>query len=384
MGWLGFLLAVWHRVGYTQIGLLALGSTMTVIGAIYTFLTHAYPEEPRTLRGFLRFCLPPHILLAQQTRLDLVYATIKKAVRILWGWAFVSNITCAYFFYGALGHLLGGSAPATPLDHAPTGVEGALFLAIGIVVLDFYTFFAHYLLHKLPLMWTFHKVHHSALTLIPVTNLRFHPVQEVWDALWNNAGVGAWIALFSYLTSSRLTGVTILGINALILISCFSFHHLRHSHIYMRYPIWLERVVMSPAQHQIHHSREIRHLDQNFGLFFSCWDQLFGTIAYSEPMPAANLGLTEAQQNYRTVWNLFAMPFVELGQKSLRWLHGAQPPIALAATNGHLSATQIHVGAMELPLYQRVAVAAIAALALWSVIMALLLSGAHFLAAGHW
>jgi Fatty acid hydroxylase superfamily len=221
MGWAGFIEAVWQKLIYTQVGLLALGCTMTVIGAAYTFLTHDYHHEPRTLRGFLRFCLPPHIVMGQQTRLDLVYATIKKAVRFLWARAFVGDIAFAYFFYAAFGPLF-RSGGATSLHHTPTSLERGVFLAVGIVVLDFFTFFAHYLQHKIPLMWQFHKVHHSALVLVPMTNLRFHPVQEVWDALWNSAGVGAWIALFSCLTAAPLMDVTILNVNAVILVSCFT------------------------------------------------------------------------------------------------------------------------------------------------------------------
>jgi sterol desaturase/sphingolipid hydroxylase (fatty acid hydroxylase superfamily) len=315
MGWVGYIDAVWHRLSVTQIALLALECVLTFSGAAYTFLTHTYHQEPMTLRGFLRFCLPRHVLMGQQTRLDLAYALITKAARVLWAWAFVSNLAWAYLFCAALHHLGGSSGLATvTLHRQPTAVERTIFLTVGIMVFDFYTFSAHYILHRVPLMWQFHKVHHSALALIPVTTRRSHPVQEVWNATWNSMGVGAWIAAFSCVTSLPLADVTILGINAWMLIDMCSFHHLRHSHVYMRYPAWLERVIMSPAQHQIHHSREERHLDRNFGLLFSCWDQLFGTIAYSEPVPAANLGLTEGQENYMSIWGFFTSPFVDVAR----------------------------------------------------------------------
>jgi len=317
MGFVGFIEAVWQRVDYTQAFLVALTYVLAVLGAAYTFLTHSYPAEPRTFRGFLRFCLPPRILLAHQTRLDLAYAVIKKAVRFLWSWTYVSNLAFAYVFYRAFTH----HAPSISTfavasrPQPPTVLDRTVFLTVGIVVYDFFTFFAHYLMHRIPMMWHFHKVHHSALTLIPVTNRRFHPVQEVWDTLWSNCGIGVWIALYSAVMSVPLADVTILGINGIILANFFSFHHLRHSHIYMRYPLWLERLFMSPAQHQIHHSREERHLDRNFGLFLSCWDQLLGTIVYSEPVPVTDLGLTAGQETYLSVWGLFATPFIELERK---------------------------------------------------------------------
>jgi sterol desaturase/sphingolipid hydroxylase (fatty acid hydroxylase superfamily) len=246
----------------------------------------------------------------------VLYACVKKVARVIWRWAFISDISFAYVCYAALRHLGHGGSLSAALNAAPV-LERTVFLGVAIVIADFCTFFSHYLEHKVALLWQFHKVHHSALTLIPMTNLRFHPVQEVWDALWSSAGLGAWIALFAYFTSSPLVDTTILGINAILVVTCFSFHQLRHSHIYMRYPRWLERFVMSPAQHQIHHSCDERHLDRNFGLLLSCWDQLFGTIVYSEPAPATNLGLGTDQERYMTVWSLFAMPFVELGRKAV-------------------------------------------------------------------
>lgn len=327
MGFDTFIEAVWQRVGSVEVGLAGGAVILAVLGAGYTFLTHDYHDEPRTWLGFLGFCLPPRILKAQQTRLDIGYALVKKAVRFLWGWAFIGNLSFAYLFYRIINHHQPPAMAAAPFHH-PTALQRAVFLVVGIITYDFLTFFAHYLLHKLPVMWLFHKVHHSALTLIPVTNRRFHPVQEIWDALWNSAGIGAWIALYSSATSLPLADVTILGVNAIILVNCFSFHHLRHSHIYMRYPHWLECVFMSPAQHQIHHSREQHHLDRNFGLFLSCWDQLFGTITYSEPIPAVNLGLIDGQENYLSLWQLFAMPFIELERTYLKrmWRAGLLGP----------------------------------------------------------
>jgi hypothetical protein len=128
----------------------------------------------------------------------------------------------------------------------------------------------------------------------------------------------------------------------------------------MRYPRWLERVFMSPAQHQIHHSREARHLDRNLDLLLSCWDQMLGTIVYSEPMPVTNLGLTAGQQNYMTVRSLFVSPFLELARN-------APVPVSWMAN------------AAEGLLARRAAVAALAALTVWSVLLLALIDGARLL-----
>ncbi len=66
----------------------------------------------------------------------------------------------------------GPSLTATP------GAELAYMIAI-ILAADLGFFIGHYLTHKVPLLWEFHKVHHSAPVLNPLTNYRFHPVDRI-------------------------------------------------------------------------------------------------------------------------------------------------------------------------------------------------------------
>ena len=41
---------------------------------------------------------------------------------------------------------------------------------------------------------------------------------------------------------------------------------------------FLKYILVTPQSHRIHHSIEPRHFNKNFGLFFSVWDRLFGTL----------------------------------------------------------------------------------------------------------
>jgi sterol desaturase/sphingolipid hydroxylase (fatty acid hydroxylase superfamily) len=324
---LGFAAAVWSQATRLQLGIAVFTVCLAVFGAAITFLTQTCHEEPPTLGAFLRFLLPRRLLTARQTWLDVGYVLVKHPARVLWRWGFVGKLICAALFYALLNAGWGtGSALMPTASRAPSLAEDVVFLGVAIALEDLLAFLAHLLMHKVPVLWEFHAVHHSALSLVPVTNRRFHPVQELWDALWVSGGIGLWIALFATARGLPLAAVTILGIDANILANCFSFHHLRHSHIYMRYPRWVERVLMSPAQHQIHHSRETRHLDRNFGLMFAWWDQLFGSIVYSEREPATNLGVVENQERYLTLWGLFAQPFIALERNHLRPLWRKRVP----------------------------------------------------------
>ena len=177
---------------------------------------------------------------------------------------------------------------------------------------DFATFYTHYLDHKISVMWQFHKVHHAADFLIPITNKRFHPVQQIFD----NSGValvtGVLLGIFSYVFSMPIYENTVIGIDVYFLVNALSFYHLRHSHISMLYGR-LEKWLLSPAQHQLHHSQEDRHWDKNFGLMFSVWDRWFGTLIYSEPPGSFRLGLPGNEgHKYQTVPQLYATPFINI------------------------------------------------------------------------
>ena len=54
--------------------------------------------------------------------------------------------------------------------------------------------------------------------------------------------------------------------------------NLRHTHLWIDYGPRLSRILISPAQHQIHHSADPRHFDKNIGFIFAFWDDLFGTL----------------------------------------------------------------------------------------------------------
>jgi len=72
--------------------------------------------------------------------------------------------------------------------------------------------------------------------------------------------------------------------------------NLRHSHVWLSYGPWLERWFISPAQHQIHHSRDPRDHDRNFGAGLAVWDWVFGSLSLAGPRRRLRFGL--AAQNH--------------------------------------------------------------------------------------
>jgi len=292
------------------------------VGAAMTFIVRTDHGYPKTFRGFLRFFFPIEIVRHQSCRVDAFYYVVNKINRsLLLAPLYVGSVISSNLVYQGLTDLFGPHAQRPESTVVWIGV--AIAATIGA---DFATFYTHYLDHKIPVLWEFHKVHHSSAFLIPVTNYRFHPVQDLFDNAGQVLTTGVLLGVFSYLFSMPIYENTIIGIDAYYLVNALSFHHIRHSHINMSYG-WLENWLVSPAQHQLHHSQELRHWDKNFGLFLSVWDRWFGTMLYSEPLGSFRLGLPENEgQRYRSVWQLYTTPLVNIWKMSKREVITEPPP----------------------------------------------------------
>ena len=156
-----------------------------------------------------------------------------------------------------------------PLYGITLAFSGALF-----VFDDFTRFCTHYLMHRLPLLWSLHKVHHSATVLTPLTIYRVHPIESAIYFLRAILAYGVVIGGFVWLFGRSLSGLEVLGVNAFGFMFNLAFANLRHSHVYLSFGP-LEKLFVSPAQHQLHHSADHRHV--NLGSALAIWDQLLGT-----------------------------------------------------------------------------------------------------------
>ena len=167
-----------------------------------------------------------------------------------------------------------------------------LFTLLAFTWDDFLRFIQHYLMHKVNFLWQFHKVHHSARILTPITLYRAHPVESLIAVLRNSLSLGISSGFFVFVFGGVMTAWTILGVNAFGFIFNLIGANLRHSHIRLGFGP-LEYLVISPLQHQVHHSKNPIHYDKNFGVTLSIWDQIFGTLLHSKNVGALSFGLQE-------------------------------------------------------------------------------------------
>lgn len=188
-----------------------------------------------------------------------------------------------------------------------------LYPLVLFLVKDFFIYVTHYLLHRNRYLWEFHKVHHSADTMNPFTLYRMHPVEMVLQNLQGLLAFALVTEGFYYFNHTVLFQATILGVNAFSFVFFMAGANLRHSHVPLRYPKCLERIFMSPYQHQMHHDRKGKFCHSNYGSRLALWDYLFGTLHTSDELPLEKrrFGLPEkALHRPNHLWGNLVSPFV--------------------------------------------------------------------------
>lgn len=156
-----------------------------------------------------------------------------------------------------------------------------LFTFVSFVWDDFLRFSHHLLMHKVPWLWELHQVHHSARIMTPVTLFRNHPLESALATLRNSLSLGVSAGIFIFLFESQLNLVTLFGVNFLGFLFNLIGANLRHSHIPLSFGPQVETVLISPLQHQIHHSTALEHHDKNLGVSLALWDYLIGSLVKS-------------------------------------------------------------------------------------------------------
>ena len=178
---------------------------------------------------------------------------------------------------------------------------------------DFSKYIVHRFMHKWPVLWALHKVHHSATVLTPMTVFRTHPLEGIVFSLRSAITQAIGISLFFYLFGNLVSLYTIVGVNVFVFVFNILGSNLRHSHIGIRYWKWLEYIFISPAQHQLHHSIAFEHHDKNFGAALAIWDWLFGSLHHSVEFETLHLGIKKNQHDAtHNLKNLYLDPIHEI------------------------------------------------------------------------
>ncbi|VAW81315.1 Fatty acid hydroxylase family (carotene hydroxylase/sterol desaturase) [hydrothermal vent metagenome] len=194
-------------------------------------------------------------------------------------------------------------------------IASVVYMLAVMLAVDLGFFISHYLHHKIPVLWEFHKVHHTAEVLNPMTAFRRHPLDYFIELNIIALLLGGVYGVFAWLSDNTLDMVSILGVNAGIFLFLMIGSHLQHSHIWISYG-FMNKVLVSPAMHHIHHSSAEQHIDKNMGSMFSFWDWMMGTRYIPQQRESLSLGLAGVQGGSLTsLWAMVFDPFKKLFKK---------------------------------------------------------------------
>ena len=243
---------------------------------------------------------------------DYKTLAVNHALMMSVGPRLITRMTLATALYAGLEAFFGGKPGVLAL---PDWLVSLTFMACHLLCDDGAKYLLHRAFHRWPLLWALHKVHHSAEVLNPLTIYRFHPVELILFLLQSTITSAAVLALFLFVFGDDFSVFTVIGVNAILFVFNATGANLRHMHVKLGYGPVLERLFISPAQHQIHHSVEERHHDKNFGSMLAIWDWFGGSLCLSEKGANLRYGLNEDPGTERnSLYALYVTPIVEAGQ----------------------------------------------------------------------
>jgi len=144
------------------------------------------------------------------------------------------------------------------LDTRGLGVAGGA--VVGFLVLELAVYWWHRALHRVPLLWRWHQMHHSAERLDVYGAMWFHPLD---------------VAGFTLVGSVAL--VVVLGVRpeAALIASGTGTLLALFQHANLSTPRWLGWIVQRPESHSVHHQRGVHAFNYST---LPLWDIMFDTF----------------------------------------------------------------------------------------------------------
>lgn len=169
-------------------------------------------------------------------------------------------------------------------------------IILSLVILDIVIYIWHVLLHRVPLLWKFHIVHHIDSRLDFSTGTRFH--------------LGELMAMMIFhFPIYFLMGV---GFEALILNQVLMLVFTQFQHANIKIPAWIDaplrKVFVTTNFHQVHHSQNHHEFNSNYATVLSWWDYLGRTYNDQRNIDAVETGIKKLPKVF-SFWELCKFPF---------------------------------------------------------------------------
>ncbi|MFM7797793.1 MAG: sterol desaturase family protein, partial [Planctomycetota bacterium] len=156
----------------------------------------------------------------------------------------------------------------------------------GLVLYDFCYYWVHRTGHEVNLFWAAHVIHHSSEDFNLATALR-----QSATGFWFKWVFYAPLALLGF----PVKMFVILGLIDLL------YQYWVHTQLVGRMGV-LERFMVTPANHRVHHGQNDYCIDRNYGGIFSIWDKMFGTYADERSDEKVIYGVRKPLRSWDPVW----------------------------------------------------------------------------------
>ena len=164
---------------------------------------------------------------------------------------------------------------------------------IAFIALDFAGYWVHRIAHQYNVFWNNHIIHHSS--------------EEFNLACALRQSISSIIKIFAiFLLPAALLGVPekVIAIVAPLHLFAQFWYHTRH----IKKMGWLEKIIVTPSHHRVHHAINPEYIDRNYSQIFIFWDKLFGTFQPELPGVEPVYGITRPVQT----WNPVKINFMHL------------------------------------------------------------------------
>lgn len=180
-------------------------------------------------------------------------------------------------------------------DFWPSALHPVLQVFLLLLTMDFFRYWYHRWMHRVPLMWRWHSVHHSSARMYWFNGVRSHPLEGFVQEL-------LWVVPYT-LIQAPAEIVFVAGLVSRVI------GRFQHTNVDARLGP-LEYVFSAPDNHRYHHSKIAAVGNRNYGGDFIVWDLLFGTFHLPRGQrPSDDIGIG-ALPDYPQSWlGLMLAPF---------------------------------------------------------------------------
>lgn len=193
---------------------------------------------------------------------------------------------------------LAGLEVLQPYHQSLRSMPLGLALLLNLLLIDFFYYWGHRLVHH-RWFWSQHAWHHSPQYLTWLSGSRTTFVNHLLL-------IATPTVLVNLINPMPKVQGALLGFMAFLRL----VDHLHHTNLALPWTRQVEAVLITPRVHFVHHSKDLRHSNSNFGFIFPFCDRIFGTYTDPDTLGSQDypLGINYENSNWRLLWGLPPRP----------------------------------------------------------------------------